>query len=83
MTKIVEKRVLIRPGDKLFWGYIDLHEKIHIKRYTKDRAIRNAEDSATTIGIFEPFYAKDLEEASHMILDKWREERAHMKKDVN
>lgn len=74
---------IIIPGQKLFWGYVDYEEKIHVKRYTNDRAIRNAEDSGTTIGIFEPFYAKDLEEATHMILEKWREQRVFMKKDAH
>lgn len=72
-----------RLGDKLFWGYIDYEEKIHVKRYKGDKAIRNAQDSGTTIGIFDPFYAKDIEEASHMILEKWREQRAFMKKESN
>lgn len=72
-----------RPGDKLFWGYVDYDEKIHVKRYRDDRHIRNAQDSGTTIGIFDPFYARDIEEATHMILEKWREERVHMKKDAN
>jgi len=67
----------------LWWAYIDLHEKIHVKRYTDDRAIRNAEQSGTTIGIFDPFEAQNIEKATHMILEKWREQRVHMKKEVN
>lgn len=69
--------------DKLWWGYIDYQEKIHVKRYTNDRAIRLAQDSGTTIGIFDPFYADNITKATHMILDKWREERVFMKKEVN
>jgi hypothetical protein len=57
----------------LYWAYVDLNEKIHIKRYLGDRHVRNAEESGTTIGIFEPFYAKDIKEAAHMILEKYRE----------
>lgn len=68
---------------KLFWGYVDYDEKIHVKRYIDDRAIRNAQDSGTTIGIFDPFYAKDIEEATNMILEKWREERIFIKKEIN
>lgn len=68
-------------GKKLFWGYVDYNEKIHIKRYKNDRAIRNAQDSGTTIGIFDPFYAKNIEEASHMILNKYREVRHFVKPD--
>lgn len=75
--------MIIKPGDKLFWGYVDYNEKIHIKRYTNDRAIRNAQDSGTTIGIFDPFYAKNIEEASHMIIQKWREARLILKKEAN
>ena len=71
---------LLKP---LWWGFIDYQEKIHVKRYTTDRAIRNAEESGTTIGIFEPFSAKNIEEAAHIILEKWREERVHMKKDAH
>lgn len=68
---------------KLFWAYIDYSEKIHVKRYKGDAAIRNAQDSGTTIGIFDPFYAHDIEEATHAILEKWREQRVFMKKDVH
>jgi AmiR/NasT family two-component response regulator len=66
-----------------YWGYVDFNEKIHVKRYKNDRAIRNAQDSGTTIGIFDPFEAKDIKEALHMILEKWREERVFMKKGIN
>jgi len=75
--------MISKPGDQLYWGFVDYNEKIHIKRYTDDRAIRNAQDSGTTIGIFDPFYAENIEQASHMILDKWREARIYMKKEVN
>lgn len=75
--------MITRPSDKLFWGYVDLDEKINIKRYTTDRAIRNAQDSGTTLGIFDPFYARNIEEASHAILEKWREERVFLKKEAN
>ncbi len=75
--------MITRPGDKLYWGYIDLFEKIHVKLYKNDRAIRNAQDSGTTIAIIDPFYAKNIESASHMILEKWREERLTFKKEIN
>lgn len=68
---------------KLYWAYIDYEEKIHVKLYKNDRAIRNAQDSGTTIGIFDPFYAENIEIATHMILDKWREERVYIKKDTD
>ena len=68
---------------KLYWGYVDLHEKIHVKRYTNDRAIRNAQDSGTTLGIFDPFECENIELATHLILNKWREARVFMKKDIN
>ena len=64
---------------KLFWGYVDYNQKVHIKRYKNDRAIRNAEESGTTIGIFDPFYADNIVEASHMILNKWREQNYFVK----
>lgn len=75
--------MITRPGDKLYWGYVDYNEKIHIKLYKNDRAIRNAQDSGTTIGIFDPFYAADIEEATHAILEKWREARVFLKKEAN
>lgn len=75
--------MISRPGDKLFWGYVDYDEKIHIKRYKNDKAIQRAQDSGTTIGIFDPFYARSLEEASHKILEKWRETRVFLKKETN
>lgn len=75
--------MIMRPGDKLFWGYVDYNEKIHVKRFKNDRAIRNAQDSGTTIAIADPFYAANIEEATHAILEKWREERVFMKKDAN
>jgi|HubBroStandDraft_1064217.scaffolds.fasta_scaffold618804_2 hypothetical protein len=74
---------IILTSDKIYWGYVDYQEKIHIKRYKNDRLIRNAQDSGTTIAIIEPFYAKNIEVAAHMILEKWREDRAFIKKDVN
>lgn len=64
---------------QIYWAYVDYDEKIHVKRYTNDRAIRNAQDSGTTIGIFDPFYANDIKEATHMILNKYRECRLFMK----
>jgi len=66
---------------KLFWGYVDYDEKIHIKRYTDDRAIRNAQDSGTTIGIFDPFYAKNIKHAAEMIVEKYRQCRHFVKPD--
>lgn len=66
---------------KLYWGYVDLHEKIHVKRYVSDRAIRNAQDSGTSIAIADPFYAKNIEEAAHILIEKWRMQRLHFKKD--
>lgn len=66
---------------KLFWGYIDYEEKIHVKRYKDDRSIRNAHDSGTTIAIIEPFYSENIETATFSILEKWRENRVHLKKE--
>ena len=75
--------IIRRPGDSLFWGFVDYNEKIHVKRLTTDRAIRNAQDSGTTLAIIDPFYAADIKEALEMILEKWREDRIHFKKDAN
>lgn len=67
--------------ESLYWGYVDYNEKIHVKRYKDERSIRNAQDSGTTIGIFDPFYAEDIEEATHMILNKYREVSFYEKKE--
>jgi hypothetical protein len=67
----------------LWWGYVDYNEKIHVKRYKDDRAIRNAQDSGTTIGIFDPFEAPNIEAATLLILENWRQERVFLKKEVN
>jgi hypothetical protein len=67
----------------IWWGYVDYNEKIHIKRYKDDRAIRNAQDSGTTLGIFDPFEAANIEEAAHMILNKYREVKYFEKKEIN
>lgn len=67
----------------IWWGYVDLNEKIHVKKYRgDDRAIRNAQDSGTTIGIFDPFEAPNIEIATHMILEKYREVRYFEKKII-
>lgn len=68
---------------KLYWGYVDYDEKIHVKIYKNDKAIRNAEDSGTTIAICDPFYAKNIEEATETILNKWREQRLFIKGEIN
>lgn len=75
--------VISSINDKLYWGYVDYEEKIHVKLFTTDRAIRNAQDSGTTIGIFDPFYAANIEEATHAIIDKWREARVFMKNEAH
>lgn len=75
--------MITRPGDKLYWAYVDYDEQIHVKLYRNDRAVRNAQDSGTTIGIFDPFYARNIEEATHKVLEKWREERGFWKKEAH
>ena len=66
----------------IWWGYIDIFDKIHVKRYIGDRAIRNAQESGTTKGIFDPFQARNIEVATSMILDKYRESLYHYKKII-
>lgn len=62
----------------IFWGYIDDKNKIEVKRYTNDRQIENYERLPFVKGIFNPFFAANIREATMMILDKYREE---IKKD--
>jgi len=66
----------------LYWGYIDYEEKIHVKLYRDDRAIRNAQDSGTTIAIIDPFYAPNIESATDLIITKWREKRVFFKEEI-
>lgn len=66
----------------LWWGYVDYQEKIHVKRYKNDRAIRNAQDSGTTVAIVDPFEAANIEEAANILVQKWREQRFYMKEKV-
>jgi hypothetical protein len=69
---------------KWYWGYVDVEEKIHIKRYTNDRVIRNYEQMPFTLGIVEPFKAKNIEEAAHLVVQRWREQRGtFLKKESN
>lgn len=67
----------------VFWGWLDYNEKIHVKRYTTDKAIQLAQDSGTTIGIFDPFIAKSIEDATHKILNAYRESKFFEKKEIN
>ncbi len=57
----------------LYWGYLDDQGIIHVKRYTTDRAIRNAEQMPYVKGIFDPFEAFSIEEARQKILIKYQE----------
>lgn len=59
---------------QLFWGWIDVYDKVHVKRYTTDRAIENAEKAPLTRGIFGPFYAKDMVEAKKLVMNTYVEE---------
>lgn len=53
----------------IFWGWIDIYDKVHVKRYTTDRAIENAEAAPLTKGIFDPFTAKNYSEAKAKIMN--------------
>jgi hypothetical protein len=66
--------------DLLYWGYIDDQNKIEVKRYINDRQIQNYEALPFVKGIFDPFYAANIRQATEMILDKYREE---IKKDTH
>ena len=76
----IERMSLIKLP--LWWGYVALDEKIHVKRYKDDRAIRNAQDSGTTLAIADPFEAIDIKEAAEILVEKWREQRLFMKEKV-
>lgn len=67
----------------LFWGYVDYDEKIHVKLYKNEIAIRNAQDSGTTIAIVDPFLAESFQDAEEKIVEKWRSDRVFIKKEVN
>lgn len=57
-----------------FWGYIDIYDKVHVKRYLRDRAIENAEACPLTQGIFGPFKAKNYEEAKKLCMNTYVKE---------
>ena len=65
---------MILNKTKIFWGYIDTDNKVHVKRYVSDRAIENAEAFPLTKGIFDPFTAKNYAEAKLKIMNKYAEE---------
>jgi hypothetical protein len=59
---------------RIYWGYIDVYDKVHVKLYRDDRQIENAEAFPLTKGIFDPFTAKNLAEAKLKIMNKYAEE---------
>lgn len=57
----------------IWWGYLDDKNIIHVKRYTTDRAIANAEAMPFVKGIFDPFTARDYNDARRKIMNKYYE----------
>ena len=64
-----------------WWAYLDDTGKIHIKRYTNDRAIQNCEQMPFCRGIFNPFEAVDFAHAQKKIMIFLDEQSFYEKKD--
>jgi hypothetical protein len=65
------------PGldkSKWWWGYLDINDIVHVKRYTTDRAIENAEKSPLTKGIFDLFTANNYKEAKLKMMNCYAQE---------
>lgn len=50
-----------------YWAYLDWDGKIHLKKYTTDKAIQNCEQMPFCRGIFDPFEALNAEDARNKI----------------
>jgi hypothetical protein len=59
----------------LYWGYVTANGKIEVKRYISDNNIANYERMSDVVGIFEPFEAFDIHEASRRIHATYAEEK--------
>lgn len=66
--------MLNKTKNRIYWGYIDIYEKLYIKRYRDDRAIENAEKFPLTKIIIDPFTAKSMHHARQKIMSKYVEE---------
>lgn len=58
-------------ADKVFWGWVDHKEQIHILPFYMIEPIKIKEKEVTTRGIFEPFAASCIEEAMEMAVVKY------------
>jgi hypothetical protein len=58
-----------------WWAYLDTDGKIHVKRYTTDKAIANTERMFYCAGIFEPFEACNYTEAQQKCLQAYETSR--------
>lgn len=66
----------------LWWAYLDDQGVIRIKKYTDDKAIQNCEQMPFCRGIFDPFQARDYQEAQIKIMrflddQQYYEKRLH------
>jgi len=58
-------------ADKVYWGWIDNKDQIHVKPFYMIEPISRKEKELTTKGIFEPFAAGCIEEAMEMAIIKY------------
>lgn len=66
-----------------WWGYLDTDGKIHVKRYTTDRAIVNCEMMPYCKGIFDPFEAATYLEAYQKCIQCYETSRYQEKKGMH
>lgn len=71
-------------ADKVFWGWVDHKENIHILPFYLIEPIKIKEKELNTRGIFEPFAATCLEEAMEMAVIKYGliREQEQLKKET-
>jgi hypothetical protein len=77
----VRRKIMTITKKPLWWAYLDDSGKIHVKRYTTDRAIQNCEQMPFCKGIFDPFYADNLHKAQLKIAAFLDEQRYFEKKE--
>lgn len=58
----------------IFWGYLDSDGRIYVKKYINDRIIENYERLPFVKGIFDPFYASNIQQAAALIKERYIKE---------
>lgn len=71
-------------ADKVYWGWVDSKGNITVKPFYMLEPIRAKEREITTRGVFEPFAATCIEEASEMCFERYliQQEQDQIKKET-